>query len=275
VTDAASEQPAPDVGRSAADIRDFYDRFLAHLIRDRIRPNARHRIIRRFIRAQITPGCRVLDLGCGIGVTTGMIHDAGADVIGVDLSPQLIAYARETVPGPEFLTGNITELALDGRFDRICLFDCLEHVPRAEHPALVRILAAHAASDARMLITVPDPWLLDYTRQHEPERLQIVDESIDTAELVQHFADRGFFLAHMQRYDVDYVHEYQLLVFQRQPQQYRPVRLPKSPLPIRLARLLLRPGWWIARALRRRRYAGPALLERVRRRAESLTRPGE
>ena len=49
------------------------------------------------------PGERVLDLGCGDGALTEEIKAAGANVLGVDLSDQLLAVARMkglTVRGP-------------------------------------------------------------------------------------------------------------------------------------------------------------------------------
>jgi 2-polyprenyl-3-methyl-5-hydroxy-6-metoxy-1,4-benzoquinol methylase len=40
------------------------------------------------------PGERILDLGCGDGTLTAEIRAAGADVLGVDLSDELLAVAR-------------------------------------------------------------------------------------------------------------------------------------------------------------------------------------
>src|SRR5574343_481012 len=40
-------------------------------------------------------GCRVLDAGCGTGVMTAELATRGAEVVAVDISPQLIAIARE------------------------------------------------------------------------------------------------------------------------------------------------------------------------------------
>jgi trans-aconitate methyltransferase len=40
------------------------------------------------------PGERILDLGCGDGTLTAEIKAAGADVLGVDLSEELLAVAK-------------------------------------------------------------------------------------------------------------------------------------------------------------------------------------
>ena len=40
------------------------------------------------------PGERILDLGCGDGAFSAMVAARGAEVVGVDRSPQLVAAAR-------------------------------------------------------------------------------------------------------------------------------------------------------------------------------------
>ena len=40
------------------------------------------------------PGERILDMGCGDGVLTKRLVDAGANVIGVDHSPEMVAASR-------------------------------------------------------------------------------------------------------------------------------------------------------------------------------------
>ncbi|SED97759.1 class I SAM-dependent methyltransferase [Streptomyces sp. TLI_105] len=54
------------------------------------------------------------DLGCGTGRVTSHLRDAGADVFGVDLSPGMIAVARDTYPGLRFEVGSMTGLDLPG-----------------------------------------------------------------------------------------------------------------------------------------------------------------
>jgi SAM-dependent methyltransferase len=44
----------------------------------------------------------VIDLGCGGGILARALADEGYDVLGVDLSPAMIALARERVPGGTF-----------------------------------------------------------------------------------------------------------------------------------------------------------------------------
>ncbi|MFW0788826.1 class I SAM-dependent methyltransferase [Gordonia sp. CPCC 205333] len=53
----------------------------------------------------------VADIGCGSGVVTEMLSDAGAEVFGVDLSPVLVAEARTRRPALDFRVGSM--LALD------------------------------------------------------------------------------------------------------------------------------------------------------------------
>ena len=43
---------------------------------------------------ELEPGERVLDLGCGTGHIAAVIADHGAEVVGIDSSPSMIAPAR-------------------------------------------------------------------------------------------------------------------------------------------------------------------------------------
>ncbi len=57
--------------------------------------------------AGIRPGMRVADIGCGPGITSRALYDLvqpGGEVVGVDIAPHRVAYAREKYgrPGLEF-----------------------------------------------------------------------------------------------------------------------------------------------------------------------------
>ncbi len=56
------------------------------------------------------PGMKVLDLGCGAGRTTQFIKDFGCEVIGVDISRELIDLAKVRYPNIDFRVGNAAAL---------------------------------------------------------------------------------------------------------------------------------------------------------------------
>lgn len=55
----------------------------------------------------------VLDLGCGVGRTTLPLHERGFDVVGVDVSEEMIAAARQVSPEIEFRVDDATNLNFD------------------------------------------------------------------------------------------------------------------------------------------------------------------
>ena len=46
------------------------------------------------------PGERVLDAGCGTGQLTARIAESGADVVGIDNSPEMVGHRRPELPDP-------------------------------------------------------------------------------------------------------------------------------------------------------------------------------
>src|SRR5262249_19921475 len=65
------------------------------------------------------PGEVVLDLGCGTGHLTAKIAEAGATVLGVDSSAEMIAEARRAYPSLAFEVGDARHLTHDTRFDAV------------------------------------------------------------------------------------------------------------------------------------------------------------
>lgn len=65
----------------------------------------------------VQPGERVLDLGCGDGTLTEKISARGADVTGIDASPEMLDKARER--GLRVVLGNAEALPFDGEFDAV------------------------------------------------------------------------------------------------------------------------------------------------------------
>lgn len=81
-------------------------------------------------RLGLRPGDRVLDLGCGTGLSLPLLRDAVSDtgvVYGVELSPDMLAIAREKVAAAcwsnvRLIEANAEAFALDGLVDGILCF---------------------------------------------------------------------------------------------------------------------------------------------------------
>ncbi|MCX7304276.1 MAG: magnesium protoporphyrin IX methyltransferase [Hyphomicrobiales bacterium] len=94
-------------------------------------------------------GWRILDAGCGTGAMSVELARRGANVLGIDLAPEIIRFANETLPediGP----GSITFAAGDmlsrnhGEFDAVVAMDSLIHYRMADSVIAVGSLAQRA-----------------------------------------------------------------------------------------------------------------------------------
>jgi SAM-dependent methyltransferase len=95
-------------------------------------------LLERFA-AQIPAPGLVADLGCGPGHVGRYLHDRGVRVVGLDLSPRMIACARRLNPGMEFRQADMTALPVpDESWDGIIAFYSLIHVPREGMVATLR-----------------------------------------------------------------------------------------------------------------------------------------
>ena len=96
-------------------------------------------------------GKRLLDAGCGTGALAVEAARRGAQVVAIDLSPTLVALARERMPGDlgsgsiEFLAGDMLGPAL-GRFDHVVGMDSLIHYQTTDVVRVLNGLAARTGS---------------------------------------------------------------------------------------------------------------------------------
>ncbi len=69
-------------------------------------------------------GKKVLDVGCGTGRLERKLIDAGAEIIGIDVSSEMIKAAKKKFPKVEFVKGDIENLPFeDEAFDLVvCSF---------------------------------------------------------------------------------------------------------------------------------------------------------
>jgi len=115
--------------------------------------------------AQMHPGMSVLEIGCGTGKFLAYLQAKGvADFLGLDADKDVGSFIPPGVQGHFKATtaGEFLDADLDGRrFDRIVLFDVLEHFTTEEGAALLIRLAQILKSDGRIVLRLPNnasPW---------------------------------------------------------------------------------------------------------------------
>ena len=86
------------------------------------------------LRDRVAPAGRVLDLGCGIGRMTAQLVDRFADVVGVDVSPEMVEQARALHPDVSnlsFVANSGADLKVfeDDAFDLVFSYSVLPHLP--------------------------------------------------------------------------------------------------------------------------------------------------
>jgi 2-polyprenyl-3-methyl-5-hydroxy-6-metoxy-1,4-benzoquinol methylase len=118
----------------------------------------------------LTPGARILDIGCGFGSFVLLALDHGFDARGFDAAAFEVGIARRRLSRlrPDldsehtFITGDATRLTDTGeRFDAITLWNVLEHVP--DHRRLIAEASRLLAPGGRMFLICPNylAWRLE------------------------------------------------------------------------------------------------------------------
>lgn len=110
-------------------------------------------------------GKRVLDVGCGLGAGSWLMCSKGAYVVGVDVSEDAIAWARNTYSAAashenlhlEYWTVNLLNGVGSGlgQFDVLTVVDVLEHFPPEEGRELISRLVHFLRPGGKLFLHVP------------------------------------------------------------------------------------------------------------------------
>jgi SAM-dependent methyltransferase len=110
---------------------------------------------RAFLLAEVRPGMRTLDLGCGAGGFTAELARAGAQVTGIEVAEAALERARAAHPGLDFRLAPIAgPLPLpDSSFELVWASEVIEHV--ADTAAWLSEVRRVLVPEGRLLLTTP------------------------------------------------------------------------------------------------------------------------
>lgn len=111
-------------------------------------------------------GCRVLDAGCGTGMMTEELARRGADVVAVDISPQLIGIAKARLPealAPRvtFAAGDMTDAA-HGKFDFVLAMDSLIYYAAPDIGGILNRLGQRTRGGIVFTVAPRTPFLMAF-----------------------------------------------------------------------------------------------------------------
>jgi ubiquinone/menaquinone biosynthesis C-methylase UbiE len=135
-------------------VRDYYEELWERLPEQLDPPDLELRL--RFLAAEIGPGDRVLDLGCGDGMRTGEIARRAQAVTGADVAETALRRAQDRHPELDFAwVPSDGQLPFaDNAFQAIWSSEVIEHV--ADTARWLSEARRVLAPGGRLLLTTPD-----------------------------------------------------------------------------------------------------------------------
>lgn len=185
-------------------VSEYYDTFSKYQNTSGI--NDRHAKIFQWLKGfGLRKSDHVLEIGCGIGQLTQLMAEycRKGHVNAVDISQENIRLATERLASfvhVELMVDDMMDARLKNKYDWAIFPDVLEHIPTDKHLKIFSTISDALKPGGHIFVHIPHPKYQDHIREYEPEKLQIIDQSLSAAHLI-HVADSvGLSLEHFQSY---------------------------------------------------------------------------
>ena len=205
--------------KSKDQVVSFYDEFADKQEKTGI--NSRHlSILDKVKAAGLNANHSILEVGCGIGTVSHLLANQvqTGEVLAVDISPESISKAQILWKSQSNLKFEVSDMAdfdkKGKKFDFFVFPDVLEHIPVDQHQRLFRNIEKHSHKNSVIFVHIPAPRYLQWMIENQPEKLQVIDQPLDTGDLVKRISSCGFYLEKMETYALFYEEkDYQYFVF--------------------------------------------------------------
>ena len=153
-------------------------------------------------RAKITDGARVLDVACGTGVLFPYYSARGADVTGIDISPEMVKIAQRNFPDIETICADATEISFDEGSDSVMIYNAFPHFPNPREA--IQALSRHLSPGGSL--TVAHGMGRDMINRHHEGAASKVSRGLmkasELAEIFKEFLDVSVIVDEPDRYIV-------------------------------------------------------------------------
>lgn len=131
-----------DFSRIKSNLRDVYDDLAECWGKEIAKPDWGLDELNDFVTlVKKSGGKKILDLGCGSGIQSKQLLQAGLEVIGLDLSPEMIRQAKKRIPKAKFIVGDMTKMDFPKEsFDGVFAQASLLHIPKKLIPKVLRLI---------------------------------------------------------------------------------------------------------------------------------------
>lgn len=211
----------------------FYDQYVSK--QEKIGINSRHyHILDKLVGAGLSAHHRVLEIGCGIGTVSHLMAKKvrNGKVLAVDISPESIQKAKALWKEQKNLDFEVSDMKNFNKpgqvFDFMVFPDVLEHIPVDQHFSIFETIKRHSHSETSIFIHIPSPRFLEWMIKNEPEKLQVIDQPLNTVTLLKAVTDNQFYLEKMETYSIFFKEkDYQYFIFRRAKPIEKTSPLPK------------------------------------------------
>jgi cyclopropane fatty-acyl-phospholipid synthase-like methyltransferase len=198
----------------------YYDNYLDRQIASGINKRI-FSLYQRIRKTGLQNDMKILEIGCGIGALTFLLARKvnSGTIEAVDFSNKSVDYAAKhiTRPNVTFTCSDILRYSpKSSPFDRVIMFDVLEHIPQENHPELFGKISEWMHPESQLLINIPNPFYLLYDQKNNPSQLQEVDQPLFLHQLADVFQKCSLQVYYLETYSIWVENDYQFFVIKKE-----------------------------------------------------------